>query len=197
MIVEQVMVLRGEVAGAAFDIGAEARLVLGKNGAEFGLYLGSPGFHLRHPVEPGAVIDLDLGQAGEIIAARLLKVDWLAAEQDVEGLIEAGRALSWRDQTVEPCGIVRGIVDEARLGALQARLNGRGQARRPCGQSQSGAVSVAGSLDIAVGMADIAEQKQAAEIIRGLGQHGVQSVRGPVPVPGAGPVEGGLFQLAE
>ena len=61
------------------------------------------------------------------------------------------------------------------------------------GEGECGAIPVTGGLDIAARMADIAEQEQAAKIVRGLCQHGVQRVGGPVPVPGAGPVEGGLF----
>jgi len=191
------MVLSAKMACAALDIGTEARLVLGEDGAEFGLYVRGSVFHILHPVELSRVVELDLGQAGEIIAARFLEIDGLASKQDVEGLVEPGRALGRRDQTVQPGGIVRGIIGEPGLGAPQAGLNRSGKVRHLAGEGECGAIPVTGGLDIAARMADIAEQEQAAKIVRGLCQHGVQRVGGSVPVSGAGPVEGSLFQLAK
>ena len=105
-IVEQMMILRAEMSAGAFDVGTEARLIFGEDGAEFILDHWSLGFQIRHPVERAGIIELDLGQAGEIVAPRFLQEDALPAEQDVERLMKSCRALVWRDQTIKARGIV-------------------------------------------------------------------------------------------
>ena len=86
--------------GVGLDVGCQALAVF-----EDGIELGADGGDLRFEVgDPGkflALVEIALGQAGEVEAGRLLEVEILAAGKEVDCLLQPWRARSRIDRAIE------------------------------------------------------------------------------------------------
>ena len=170
-----------------------------EHGFELGADVGGRRFDVVEPREEAALVELDLRQAGKVVVLRLLQVDLLLAEDQVDRLREA-RARGRRVESLcgEATQEVVAIVDRVAIaGLFRAREQGgrflRDAARRRGAQRHQ--VEGRGGARIARGGIEIGAPHQGRDVARLRGEHAIERLSfaaGIAPLAaGAGELEQG------